>query len=419
MAAGADGFLTKPILSLDVFQTAILARMPSDVDAARTARAGRRNGASRPCRLARRSGPWRRNCCRPPPDDGRLSYVTQFLEQLAVQAGDFPLQHAADKLREARAVAGPTARIWRGWPGWCSSGWRAAAPVSTRAQSVQRRVARHQHRRGQRRQALPLPPLGVEIRRIQPDLERRLQPRPFAVDRREPGGVAVATLGHHRLPEQPLIGQPQPLGGPPRRQVQRVAFPFVAAIAQREDPRHHQQHRLGRRRGALQHRREVDVADLDGAIGRVDPQVAGDRRQPGPRPGRSPQRTSGRACRPSTDRPRRHNRPRWRRGHRAGSPRSHRPARFAAMQIGGMARRAAAPAAPAGRSSGLKSGRVGGAQPGTSRPRRASSSVTRPSFTPPQCRETAPRALRTLPQFCRVFPAGCNRGKREVHDDRD
>src|SRR5438094_4286640 len=57
------------------------------------------------------------------------------------------------------------------------------------------------------RQVAALLPVGVEIRRVEPALERLAQRRPFAIDHREPGGVPVAALGDHRLAEQPLIAE--------------------------------------------------------------------------------------------------------------------------------------------------------------------------------------------------------------------
>ena len=105
----------------------------------------------------------------------------------------------------------------------------------------------------QLRQAGSLPPVRIEIVGVEPSLEGRLQRRPFAVEDREPAGVAVARLVDGRLAEHALIGEAQALRRGARRRVQRVAFPLVAAIAELvEDPAHHQVHRLGRGRGALQ-----------------------------------------------------------------------------------------------------------------------------------------------------------------------
>jgi DNA-binding response OmpR family regulator len=106
MEAGADGFLTKPILSLDVFQNAILSRLPKNP----MPRGPRSLGGEtvRPDHAAFQDDlAHAAEMLSTLPDDGRLNYATQFLEQLAVQAGDFPLQHAADRLRQARRSGRP------------------------------------------------------------------------------------------------------------------------------------------------------------------------------------------------------------------------------------------------------------------------------------------------------------------------
>ena len=73
------------------------------------------------------------------------------------------------------------------------------------------------------------------------------------------------------LPEDPLELEPEAGGRGARRRVAAVAFPLVAPVAQLvEHARHEQEHRLGRRDGALQPPREVDPADLDHAVGGID-----------------------------------------------------------------------------------------------------------------------------------------------------
>src|SRR6516162_683667 len=122
------------------------------------------------------------------------------------------------------------------------------------------------------RQALPLLARRIEICRVEPALECRLERWPFAVEDREPGGVAVATLVHRRLAEHAFVAEAQALRCGARGRVERIAFPLVAPIAQLvEDPAHQEVHRLGRRRGALQWRGVVDTADLDDPSRRVDP----------------------------------------------------------------------------------------------------------------------------------------------------
>src|SRR3954467_9877540 len=51
------------------------------------------------------------------------------------------------------------------------------------------------------RQAPALAAVGRKITRVEPALEGGAQSRPVAVDDREPGGVAVAPAGDHRLAE--------------------------------------------------------------------------------------------------------------------------------------------------------------------------------------------------------------------------
>src|SRR5208337_1387311 len=92
------------------------------------------------------------------------------------------------------------------------------------------RTSRSRH---EARQALLLPSLAIEVVAPEPALEGRLASRPFAVEHREPGGVAVAALDDHVLAENTLEGEAQALRRAPRRRVERVALPFVTAIAER------------------------------------------------------------------------------------------------------------------------------------------------------------------------------------------
>src|SRR5215472_3661765 len=127
------------------------------------------------------------------------------------------------------------------------------------------------------RQALPLAACGVEIAGIEPALEGLFEGWPFAVEDREPAGVAVAALVDRGLPEQSLVAEAEAQCRGTRRRVKRVAFPLVAPIAQFvEDAAHHQIHRFGGGGGALQERRIVDAADLDDAGGGVNAHIAGD-----------------------------------------------------------------------------------------------------------------------------------------------
>ena len=116
----------------------------------------------------------------------------------------------------------------------------------------------------------------VEVGRVEPGLERAFRCRPFPVDDRVPGRVAVAALVDGGLAEDALEAEAQPLRRRARGRVEGVAFPLVAPVAELvEHPPHHQVHGLGGRRRALQERRVRDVADLDHADPGLDPQVRG------------------------------------------------------------------------------------------------------------------------------------------------
>jgi hypothetical protein len=78
------------------------------------------------------------------------------------------------------------------------------------------------------------------------------------------------------LDERHLERQTEALCGRARRFVQRVALPLVAPIPERERVSHHEEHRLGRGGLALQERREVEAADLDRAVRRIDAEIARD-----------------------------------------------------------------------------------------------------------------------------------------------
>ena len=104
--AGADGFLTKPLTSLDAFQQAILSQLPKNPmprgpralggETVRPDHAAFRDDLAHVADLLTGMN-----------DEARLGYITQFLEGLAVQAGDVPLQHAADRLRRSRNEGQP------------------------------------------------------------------------------------------------------------------------------------------------------------------------------------------------------------------------------------------------------------------------------------------------------------------------
>src|SRR5690606_18659300 len=117
----------------------------------------------------------------------------------------------------------------------------------------------------------PLPPLGIEIIGRQPLLHAAAHGRPFAVDDREPGGVAVAALVDDSLAENAFELEAEPRRGRARRRVEAVALPFVAPVAQVVEGAPHQQVlRLGGRGGALELFRIHHMADFDHAVGGVD-----------------------------------------------------------------------------------------------------------------------------------------------------
>jgi len=106
LAAGADGFLAKPVDSLAGFQQAVLAALPALAGAASDARAA--GDRIEPDPLALRDDLIHAadvlDQCPDDPDDRTLDYVAQFLAGLARSAADAPLAAAAEALaRERRA----------------------------------------------------------------------------------------------------------------------------------------------------------------------------------------------------------------------------------------------------------------------------------------------------------------------------
>src|SRR3984957_3668884 len=85
---------------------------------------------------------------------------------------------------------------------------------------------------------LPAQPLalragGIEVLRREPALERRLACRPLGLEHGEPGGVAAAPLDDHVVAKDALVAEAEPQRGAARGCIERIAFPFVAAIAER------------------------------------------------------------------------------------------------------------------------------------------------------------------------------------------
>ncbi|MBN7787153.1 response regulator [Ponticoccus gilvus] len=106
LAAGADGFLAKPVHSVLAFQNAILSALPPE----RQPNGPRlvSDDPIRPDPLAYRDDLAHAADVLDDRDDERmLAYVTQFLRGVAGSAGDTVLQRAAEDLAEARAHGTP------------------------------------------------------------------------------------------------------------------------------------------------------------------------------------------------------------------------------------------------------------------------------------------------------------------------
>src|SRR5690606_37233622 len=86
---------------------------------------------------------------------------------------------------------------------------------------------------GQGREARPLPSFAIEICGREPAFEGSLARGPFGIEDREPRGVAVPALNHHVLAERPLETEAIALRGAPGCVVARIAFPFIAPVAER------------------------------------------------------------------------------------------------------------------------------------------------------------------------------------------
>src|ERR1700733_1017460 len=108
-------------------------------------------------------------------------------------------------------------------------------------------------------QRAPLRPVGVEILRFEPAFASGFARGPFAGQHREPGGVAIAALDDHVIAENPLERKTEPDGGAARGGIEGIAFPFVAAIAERiEGVTGQEILRLGGERRALHLRTEQE-----------------------------------------------------------------------------------------------------------------------------------------------------------------
>ena len=106
MAAGADGFLDKPISSLAVFQQTVLGNLPADRQPA-----GLREMTDEtiaPDQMAFQDDMAHiADMLQAPMDDGTLDYAAQFLSGVARSARDDTLESAAVALAKARAKGAP------------------------------------------------------------------------------------------------------------------------------------------------------------------------------------------------------------------------------------------------------------------------------------------------------------------------
>ncbi|WP_136439929.1 response regulator [Pacificoceanicola onchidii] len=106
MAAGADGFLAKPVESVAVFQSKIISALPPE----RQPNGPRMvsNDPVRPDPLSYRDDMAHAADVLEERSDGRLlDYLAQFLRGVASSAGDYPLEDAAKDLANARAHGRP------------------------------------------------------------------------------------------------------------------------------------------------------------------------------------------------------------------------------------------------------------------------------------------------------------------------
>ncbi len=109
IAAGADGFLSKPITSLAAFQQAVLSRLPAE----RQLNGPRQlsDEEIEPDRIAFQDDIAHiANVLQAPADEDTLDYIAQFLSGVAKSADDTPLKEAAQMLAQRRATGAPTGK---------------------------------------------------------------------------------------------------------------------------------------------------------------------------------------------------------------------------------------------------------------------------------------------------------------------
>ncbi|MFD1196372.1 response regulator [Seohaeicola saemankumensis] len=106
LAAGADGFLEKPLRSIAFFQELILSHLPQDHQPP-TPRVLHDETISPDTTAYRDDIAHVAHLLSAAEDDSVLDYVTQFLEGVAVLAGDTPLRAANQSVVAARAAGQP------------------------------------------------------------------------------------------------------------------------------------------------------------------------------------------------------------------------------------------------------------------------------------------------------------------------
>src|ERR1700687_4203332 len=97
-----------------------------------------------------------------------------------------------------------------------------------------------------------LPAMLIKICGVKPALKIRPSHRPLRIEHGESCRVAISPLDDHVLPENPFEPEAEAQRCPPRRCIQGIALPFVAAVPQvLENMTRHEIHGLGGQRGGV------------------------------------------------------------------------------------------------------------------------------------------------------------------------
>ena len=112
-----------------------------------------------------------------------------------------------------------------------------------------------------------LPAIFGKVGRIEPALEIGLALWPFGIQHGEPRGIPISPFDDHVLAENSFKPETEAQCGPPRRRIEGIALPFVAAVSQvLEDMARHEIHGLGSECGLLQSRSKENAAYFDHAM---------------------------------------------------------------------------------------------------------------------------------------------------------